>query len=136
MTTAVDFYRTDGLVAEGECDEAVATSARAWRAQGQEVDVFTGSEVNRLGLYADGIHAALVAANPRLIECFVTDDADYKALYADLARLNEARWNVWVLMPTRCLGVAHQELRGLDIRLQGWWTDGGCRIRFGTDETP
>ena len=113
---------------------AADASSAIWRAHGEVPIVVTSDRMVDFGLTEELAVAVVLIPRLRHLECHVVIGAEMKMLSQALSYLVESRWNVCVLLPARCLGSAHEELRGLDIELQGWWNDGQGEVKFGSHE--
>lgn len=69
------------------------------------------------------------------IEVVWNHGAEPAALARTVASLTATAWDVWVLVPSEKLGIAHGALRGCDVTLQPWWFEGGL-VHFGRPEIP
>lgn len=100
---------------------------RDWRSAAKYVSGDQGSSL--------GIRYVAVIEQRHLIECVFDTFSDLICASADLERLLCKQWQVQVLVPLARLGEAHRSLRGLPLKLQGYWLDLG-QVRFGAEETP
>ncbi|MDH3307010.1 MAG: hypothetical protein OEO77_05780 [Acidimicrobiia bacterium] len=69
------------------------------------------------------------------IEVVWTQGAEPAALARTVASLTATAWDVWVLVPSERLGIAHVALRGCNVTLQPWWFEAGL-VHFGRPEIP
>jgi hypothetical protein len=116
--------------------QAVSTSEHVWRTHGEEPVVLSGTDLDDLGLADEVVAAAVALPRLRRIECHLVEDRPVESIVEAVSRLTDTAWDVWILLPSRCLGSAHEALRGMSVRLQGWWLDNENNIKFGVDETP
>ncbi len=69
------------------------------------------------------------------IECVLGSDIDPIEHRSALAAVTSETDHIVVLIHVARLGEAHRALRGLRLRLQGWWIESGI-VRFGRPEIP
>ncbi len=93
-------------------------------------------EWSRLALdQAADDQASVVVSDECCLDWIVSprvDPVDYRPIFR---RLAGDGWQVHVLVALERLGEAHRGLRGVDVMLQGWWTDDGG-VHFGRPEIP
>lgn len=65
------------------------------------------------------------------MEVIVPSDIPLASLRSGIGELALSR-DVWVVVAADRLAAARRALRGLDVRLQSWWTDGS--VQFGRPE--
>jgi len=119
-------------------DEVAAAAKESWRIAGRHADVVAwDSFVDALGLeHDDAVVTAVVLPRERMVECVVDADAALQDAMKNFAALASDGWQVNAILPTACMGEAHEAWRGLNIHLQGWWQAGGSRLRFTSPELP
>ncbi len=81
-----------------------------------------------------GIEAVTIIPSLRRIECLVSDEVDYESLWKSLRGLTNAEWTACVLTGLGRMAHAHSELRGLPVRVQGWWRDENADVHFTADQ--
>lgn len=118
--------------------EVAAAAKESWRVAGHHADVVPwDSFVQALGLELDRtVSAAVVVPTERLVECVFDAGAVLQEAMGNFSALVSDGWHVNAILPTRCMGEAHQAWRGLDIQLQGWWNVEGRGLRFTAPELP
>lgn len=79
--------------------------------------------------------ASVVVSDDCCLDWILAPHADAAGHRPIFRRLAVDGWQVHVLVPLERLGEAHRCLRGVDVMLQGWWTDDGG-VHFGRPETP
>ena len=119
-----------------EVDSILAACAKRYAALRVEVDqlVWDRIELRDGSPGASSIRGVVVPRHQR-IECVLPPTADLPTHVEALGRLAGGGWEVWALVPMGSMGDAHRLMRGVPVRLQAWWTDGGD-IHFGRPETP
>jgi hypothetical protein len=123
----------------GQAAPDVAGAAReAWHALGESAQVVDWEIVAKnLGIHAgDAIRAAVLVPRVAQIECVLDPTKSMREARQDFAALLNEGWMVSALVPISKMGAAHEALRGLDLHLQGWWTNTERRLRFSSPETP
>lgn len=83
---------------------------------------------------AAGIPVVICEADRR-VEIILADGMEPGSVADVVDDLVHQEWDVWILVPSRELGVAHAALRPRRIVLQPWWTEGGL-VHFGKPEIP
>jgi hypothetical protein len=123
----------------------VAGAAKdAWRVLGESAEVVDWDILAlNLGLFrGDAIKKAVLVPRVTQIECVLDPAKSMRDARHDLVALlaegwvAAEGWRVSALVPISKLGAAHEALRGLDLRLQGWWTNAENGLRFSSAETP
>ncbi len=90
---------------------------------------------NRLALDKRADDRSSVVVSDECLDWVLTPHADPGAHRPLFRRLAADGWRVHVLVPLERMGEAHRGLRGVDVRLQGWWLDDGS-VHFGQPEIP
>ena len=90
---------------------------------------------NRLAVDEATGEESSVIISDEYIDWVLTDQGDPGAHRPVFRRLVADGWQIHVLVPLERMGEAHRGLRGVDVRLQGWWLDDGS-VHFGQPEIP
>jgi len=90
---------------------------------------------NRLALdEATGDQSSVIVSD-ECLDWVLAAHGDPAAHRPVFRRLAADGWQIHVLVPLERMGEAHRGLRGVDVRLQGWWLDDGS-VHFGQPEIP
>ncbi|MFZ0492286.1 MAG: hypothetical protein WAM81_03690 [Acidimicrobiia bacterium] len=90
---------------------------------------------SRLALDEAADDQASVIVSNECLDWVLTPLGDPAAHRPVFRRLAADGWQVHVLVPLERMGEAHRGLRGVAVRLQGWWLDDGS-VHFGRPEIP
>lgn len=107
-----------------ETDQVMEATVAAYRARELDVEVDVTTPLPTIASRTDG-----------RVEVVWSRGSEPAALARTVASLTASDWDVWVLVPSGKLGIAHVALRGCDVTLQPWWTEGGL-VHFGRPEIP
>ncbi len=113
--------------------DSVASSALSrWMTLGHPATVVPWEEVNQSIDHVEcrAIVEAVVVPSTKVIECVVSESADWELVLTQVRGVIDRGWTVTVLAPLSEMGAAHEGLRGSNARLQGWWLRAGHEMHF------
>lgn len=115
--------------------DSVASSALShWMTLGHSATVVPWDEVDggngRYECSDKAIVEAVVVPSTKVIECVVSESADWALVLTQVRGVIDLGWSVIVLAPLSEMGAAHEGLRGSSARLQGWWRRAGDDMHF------
>lgn len=115
-------------------DSVAQSVVLRWRTLGHPATVVPWEEVDVGGGHFEcgdrAIVEAVVVPSTNVIECVVSESADWSLVLAQVRGVIDLGWTVVVLAPLPEMGAAHEGLRGSSARLQGWWLRTGDDMHF------
>jgi len=110
-----------------EVGAVLNAAAERWRVWGEECAMvddthLDASSQGKSSVWHDAIAGAILLESRSTMECALLDEPDWDAVHdlVDQAKTNGIK--LVLLAHLKRLGVAHTELHGSAVTLQGWWS--------------